>query len=284
MSRKIYIIGVGLIGGSFALEIKKIFPDSNIIGIDNSKENLDQAINLGIIDAIGSIDDITNPFMILLAIPVKSIINILPNVLDKSIQDTIVIDFGSTKNSICKSVTNHKNRSNFVAAHPIAGTEFSGPNAAHHGLFDNKNIIICEHEKSNDNIINTALEIFSKMKMIVSYMDSISHDKHIAYVSHLSHLSSFMLGKTVMDEEESEKNIFDMAGSGFESTVRLAKSSPKMWADIFDDNKANVLKSLSDYINNLELIKDLIESNKFEELESQLKKTNYIKKILKGIN
>ena len=284
MSRKIYIIGVGLIGGSFALEIKKIFPDSNIIGIDNSKENLDQAINLGIIDAIGSIDDITNPFMILLAIPVKSIINILPNILDKSTQDTIVIDFGSTKNSICKSVTNHKNRSNFVAAHPIAGTEFSGPNAAHYGLFDNKNIIICEHEKSNDNIINTALEIFSKMKMIVSYMDSISHDKHIAYVSHLSHLSSFMLGKTVMDEEESEKNIFDMAGSGFESTVRLAKSSPKMWADIFDDNKANVLKSLSDYITNLELIKDLIESNKFEELESQLKKTNYIKKILKGIN
>ena len=284
MSRKIYIIGIGLIGGSFALEIKKIFPDSNIIGIDNSKENLDQAINLGIIDAIGSIDDITNPFMILLAIPVKSIINILPNVLDKSTQDTIVIDFGSTKNSICKSVMNHKNRSNFVAAHPIAGTEFSGPNAAHHGLFDNKNIIICEHEKSNENIINTALEIFSKMKMIVSYMDSISHDKHIAYVSHLSHLSSFMLGKTVMDEEESEKNIFDMAGSGFESTVRLAKSSPKMWTDIFDDNKANVLKSLSDYINNLELIKDLIESNKFEELESQLKKTNYIKKILKGIN
>jgi len=284
MSRKIYIIGVGLIGGSFALEIKKIFQDSNIIGIDNSKENLDQAINLGIIDAIGSIDDISNPFMILLAIPVKSIINILPNVLDKSTQDTVVIDFGSTKNSICKSVINHKNRSNFVAAHPIAGTEFSGPNAAHYGLFDNKNIIICEHEKSNDNIINTALEIFSKMKMIVSYMDSISHDKHIAYVSHLSHLSSFMLGKTVMDEEESEKNIFDMAGSGFESTVRLAKSSPKMWTDIFDDNKANVLKSLSDYINNLELIKDLIESNKFEELESQLKKTNYIKKILKGIN
>ena len=284
MSRKIYIIGVGLIGGSFALEIKKIFPDSNLIGIDNSKENLDQAMNLGIIDAIGSIDDISNPFMILLAIPVKSIINILPNVLDKSTQDTVVIDFGSTKNSICKSVMNHKNRSNFVAAHPIAGTEFSGPNAAHYGLFDNKNIIICEHEKSNDNIINTALEIFSKMKMIVSYMDSISHDKHIAYVSHLSHLSSFMLGKTVMDEEESEKNIFDMAGSGFESTVRLAKSSPKMWTDIFDDNKANVLKSLSDYINNLELIKDLIESNKFEELESQLKKTNYIKKILKGIN
>jgi len=284
MSRKIYIIGIGLIGGSFALEIKKIFPDSNIIGIDNSKENLDQAINLGIIDAIGSIDDITNPFMILLAIPVKSIINILPNVLDKSTQDTIVIDFGSTKNSICKSVMNHKNRSNFVAAHPIAGTEFSGPNAAHYGLFDNKNIIICEYEKSNDNIINTALEIFSKMKMIVSYMDSISHDKHIAYVSHLSHLSSFMLGKTVMDEEKNEKNIFDMAGSGFESTVRLAKSSPEMWTDIFEDNKENIIKSLDDYIKNLIQINNLIKDDRFNEIELQLKSTNYIKTILKGIN
>ena len=284
MSRKIYIIGIGLIGGSFALEIKKIFPDSNIIGIDNSKENLDQAINLGIIDAIGSIDDITNPFMILLAIPVKSIINILPNVLDKSTLDTIVIDFGSTKNSICKSVINHKNRSNFVAAHPIAGTEFSGPNAAHHGLFQNKNIIICDREKTNDEVIDKAIKIFSKMKMKVTYMNSISHDKHIAYVSHLSHLSSFMLGKTVMDEEENEKNIFDMAGSGFESTVRLAKSSPTMWADIFDDNTVNDLKSLSDYIYNIELIKNLIEKSEFKELELQLKKTNYIKTILKGIN
>ena len=284
MSKNIYIIGVGLIGGSFAIELKNLFPDSNLIGIDNSKQNLISAKRLKIIDTTASVDNIINPFIILLAIPVKSIIEILPNVLNKVNPNTIVLDFGSTKNSICKSVIKHKNRSNFIAAHPIAGTEFSGPSAAHHGLFKNKNIIICDREKTNDEVIDKAIKIFSKMKMKVTYMNSISHDKHIAYVSHLSHLSSFMLGKTVMDEEENEKNIFDMAGSGFESTVRLAKSSPKMWTDIFDDNKVNVLKSLSDYIYNLELIKNLIEKSEFKELELQLKKTNYIKKILKGIN
>tara|TARA_Y100000746_G_C15449651_1_gene426539 strand:- start:1115 stop:1978 length:864 start_codon:yes stop_codon:yes gene_type:complete len=284
MSKNIYIIGVGLIGGSFAIELKKLFPDSNLIGIDNSKQNLISAKRLKIIDTTASVNNIINPFIILLAIPVKSIIEILPNVLNKVNPNTIVLDFGSTKNSICKSVIKHKNRSNFIAAHPIAGTEFSGPSAAHHGLFQNKNIIICDREKTNDEVIDKAIKIFSKMKMKVTYMNSISHDKHIAYVSHLSHLSSFMLGKTVMDEEENEKNIFDMAGSGFESTVRLAKSSPKMWADIFDDNKVNVLKSLSDYIYNLELIKNLIEKSEFKELELQLKKTNYIKTILKGIN
>ena len=284
MNRNIYIVGVGLIGGSFALEIKKIFKKSNIIGIDNSEQNLETAFDLKIIDSKGSLDSIINPFMIILAIPVKSIINILPSVLNKSVDDTIVIDFGSTKSSICKSVINHKNRSNFIASHPIAGTEYSGPNAAHFGLFDNKNVIICDYKKTKTKILDNALEIFLKMKMNVSYMDSVSHDKHIAYVSHLSHLSSFMLGKTVMDEEKNEKNIFNMAGSGFESTVRLAKSSPKMWADIFDDNKINIIKSLDDYIKNLEFFKLLIESKKFDELELLLNKTNYIKKILKGIN
>ena len=284
MNRNIYIVGVGLIGGSFALEIKKIFKKSNIIGIDNSEQNLENAFDLKIIDSKGSLDSIFNPFMIILAIPVKSIINILPSVLDKSVDDTIVIDFGSTKSSICKSVINHKNRSNFIASHPIAGTEYSGPNSAHFGLFDNKNVIICDYKKTKTKILDNALEIFLKMKMNVSYMDSVSHDKHIAYVSHLSHLSSFMLGKTVMDEEKNEKNIFNMAGSGFESTVRLAKSSPKMWADIFDDNKINIIKSLDDYIKNLEFFKLLIESKKFDELELLLNKTNYIKKILKGIN
>lgn len=284
MNRNIYIVGVGLIGGSFALEIKKIFKKSNIIGIDNSEQNLETAFDLKIIDSKGSLDSIINPFMIILAIPVKSIINILPSVLDKSVDDTIVIDFGSTKSSICKSVINHKNRSNFIASHPIAGTEYSGPHAAHFGLFDNKNVIICDYKKTKTKILDNALEIFLKMKMNVSYMDSVSHDKHIAYVSHLSHLSSFMLGKTVMDEEKNEKNIFNMAGSGFESTVRLAKSSPKMWADIFDDNKINIIKSLDDYIKNLEFFKFLIESNKFDDLELLLNKTNYIKKILKGIN
>ena len=143
---------------------------------------------------------------------------------------------------------------------------------------------IRDRDKTDKSILERGLKIFNLMKMKIGYMDSDSHDKHIAYVSHLSHISSFMLGKTVMDEEKNEKNIFDMAGSGFESTVRLAKSSPEMWTDIFEDNKKNIIKSLDDYIENLAHINSLIKKDRFDEVESQLKSTNYIKTILKGIN
>ena len=284
MKKKIYVIGVGLIGGSFAIEIRKLFPKSIIIGVDKSDNNLQKALELEIIDEKSTIRQINNPDIILVSVPVKSIINILPNVLEFVKNDTLVIDFGSTKNSICQIVKNHPNRQNFLATHPIAGTEFSGPLAAHEGLFKGKNIIICDKDKTNKSKLELGLKIFDLMKMKISYMDSVSHDKHIAYVSHLSHISSFMLGKTVMDEEKNEKNIFDMAGSGFESTVRLAKSSPEMWTDIFDDNKKNIIKSLDDYIKNLTQINSLIKKDRFHEIESQLKSTNYIKTILKGIN
>ena len=284
MKKKIYVIGVGLIGGSFAIEIRKLFPKSIIIGVDKSDNNLEKALELEIIDYKSTIRQINNPDIILVSVPVKSIINILPNVLESVKNDTLVIDFGSTKNSICQIVKNHPNRQNFLATHPIAGTEFSGPLAAHKGLFKGKNIIICDKDKTNKSKLELGLKIFDLMKMKISYMDSVSHDKHIAYVSHLSHISSFMLGKTVMDEEKNEKNIFDMAGSGFESTVRLAKSSPEMWTDIFDDNKKNIIKSLDDYIKNLIQINSLIKKDRFHEIESQLKSTNYIKTILKGIN
>ena len=284
MKKKIYVIGVGLIGGSFAIEIRKLFPKSIIIGVDKSDNNLQKALELEIIDEKSTIRQINNPDIILVSVPVKSIINILPNVLESVKNDTLVIDFGSTKNSICQIVKNHPNRQNFLATHPIAGTEFSGPLAAHEGLFKGKNIIICDKDKTNKSKLELGLKIFDLMKMKISYMDSVSHDKHIDYVSHLSHISSFMLGKTVMDEEKNEKNIFDMAGSGFESTVRLAKSSPEMWTDIFDDNKKNIIKSLDDYIKNLTQINSLIKKDRFHEIESQLKSTNYIKTILKGIN
>ena len=284
MKKKIYVIGVGLIGGSFAIEIRKLFPKSIIIGVDKSDNNLQKALELEIIDEKSTIRQINNPDIILVSVPVKSIINILPNVLEFVKNDTLVIDFGSTKNSICQIVKYHPNRQNFLATHPIAGTEFSGPLAAHEGLFKGKNIIICDKDKTNKSKLELGLKIFDLMKMKISYMDSVSHDKHIAYVSHLSHISSFMLGKTVMDEEKNEKNIFDMAGSGFESTVRLAKSSPEMWTDIFDDNKKNIIKSLDDYIKNLTQINSLIKKDRFHEIESQLKSTNYIKTILKGIN
>ena len=284
MKKKIYVIGVGLIGGSFAIEIRKLFPKSIIIGVDKSDNHLQKALDLEIIDEKSTICQINNPDIILVSVPVKSIINILPTVLESVKNDTLVIDFGSTKNSICIAINNHPNRQNFLATHPIAGTEFSGPLAAHEGLLKGKNIIICDKDKTNKSKLELGIKIFDLMKMKISYMDSVSHDKHIAYVSHLSHISSFMLGKTVMDEEKNEKNIFDMAGSGFESTVRLAKSSPEMWTDIFEDNKKNIIKSLDDYIKNLAHINSLIKKDRFQEVESQLKSTNYIKTILKGIN
>ncbi len=281
---KIYIIGIGLIGGSFAMEMRKLFPDSSIIGIDKSENNLNKAYEIGIIDKKSCLSEISDADIIIVSVPVKSIINLLPNILDKVNKNTLVIDFGSTKNSICDLTKDHPNRENFLATHPIAGTEFSGPTAAHKGLFANKNIIICDKHRTNQSSLEIELKIFKSMKMKISYMNPDSHDKHIAYVSHLSHLSSFMLGKTVMDEEKNEKNIFDMAGSGFESTVRLAKSSPEMWTDIFEDNKENIIKSLDDYIENLIQINNLIKDDRFKEIELQLKSTNYIKTILKGIN
>ena len=284
MKKKIYVIGVGLIGGSFAIDMRKLFPKSTIIGIDKSEIHLEKALELKLIDETSELSKINNPDIIVISVPVKSILNILPIVLKSVNNNSLVIDFGSTKKSICQIVENHPNRQNFLATHPIAGTEFSGPAAAHEGLFEGKNIIICDKDKTDKSILELGLKIFNLMKMKIGYMDSDSHDKHIAYVSHLSHISSFMLGKTVMDEEKNEKNIFDMAGSGFESTVRLAKSSPEMWTDIFEDNKKNIIKSLDDYIENLAHINSLIKKDRFDEVESQLKSTNYIKTILKGIN
>tara|TARA_B100000524_G_scaffold2580_1_gene1560 strand:- start:10 stop:864 length:855 start_codon:yes stop_codon:yes gene_type:complete len=284
MKKKIYIIGVGLIGGSFAIEIRKLFPKSIIIGIDKSENHLQKAFELKLIDEKSTVSQINSPDIIIISVPVKSILNILPVVLESVNNQSLVIDFGSTKKSVCQIVKDHPNRQHFLATHPIAGTEFSGPAAAHEGLFKGKNIIICDNDKTDKSKLELGLKIFNLMKMKISYMDSDSHDKHIAYVSHLSHISSFMLGKTVMDKEKNEKNIFDMAGSGFESTVRLAKSSPEMWTDIFEDNKKNIIKSLDDYIKNLVHINSLIKKDRFEEVESQLKSTNYIKTILKGIN
>jgi len=284
MKKKIYVIGVGLIGGSFAIDMRKLFPKSTIIGIDKSEIHLQKALELKLIDETSELSKINNPDIIVISVPVKSILNILPIVLKSVNNNSLVIDFGSTKKSICQIVKDHPNRQNFLATHPIAGTEFSGPAAAHEGLFEGKNIIICDKDKTDKSILERGLKIFNLMKMKIGYMDSDSHDKHIAYVSHLSHISSFMLGKTVMDEEKNEKNIFDMAGSGFESTVRLAKSSPEMWTDIFEDNKKNIIKSLDDYIENLAHINSLIKKDRFDEVESQLKSTNHIKTILKGIN
>ena len=279
----IFVIGVGLIGGSLCLDIKKIYPKVKVYGIDTSSENLDLALKLDLIDYKSSLDVIYKADLILLSTPVDVANKIIIDVLNNINSTSLVIDFGSTKTNICSTVENHKNRKNYLASHPIAGTEFSGPNAAFLGLFNKKTMILCDTEKTDPNLLASAEKIFRSMNMNIRYMDSLSHDKHIAYVSHLSHISSFMLGKTVMDKEKNENNIFDMAGSGFESTVRLAKSSPEMWAPILELNKENIVESLDEYIMNLNSFKNLLQNDKFGELKTQMTQTNYIKNILKGI-
>ncbi|VXC29179.1 Prephenate dehydrogenase [Flavobacterium sp. 9AF] len=278
---KFVIIGLGLIGGSLSLDIKANRNNTVIFGIDANEEHVLKAKELGIIDEIGTEEDLIDAHWVIVAVPVDKSIAVLVQVLDKINSNAIVFDVGSTKNKICEELRNHSNRRNFIAAHPIAGTEFSGPQAAMKGLFVERTNIICEVEKTAFVFQEKALELFKQIGMRIRYMDPFSHDKHIAYMSHLSHISSFMLGKTVIEEEKNERDIFDMAGSGFESTVRLAKSSPAMWTPIFEQNKEQVIKSLSEYITNLNIFKDLLEQDNYKEVFKTLSETNRIKQILK---
>ncbi len=281
--KNVFVIGVGLIGGSFALDIKSVYPDTIIYGIDVNKSHLEEALDLGVIDKKASLDQLAEAGLVILAVPVDKAIDLLPIVLDNISDDTVVFDVGSTKQNICKAVNKHPKRRNYLSAHPIAGTEFSGPKAAVKGLFKGKTNIICEVENTAFKLQERVLSFFQSIGMRIRYMSSEAHDQHIAYVSHLSHISSFMLGKTVMDKEKNERDIFDMAGSGFESTVRLAKSSPEMWTPIFRLNKLNVIETLDEYINNLKQFKNYLENDDYDSLFNEMKKTNHIKDILNGL-
>ena len=277
---KIGIIGLGLMGGSFALDVKVPFPNSVIYGIDNSVENLRKAKQIGLIDFVISYDDLYKMDVVLVAVPVNHSLILIPKVLDLISSNTLVFDVGSTKQGICELLDNHSKRGNYLAAHPMAGTEFSGPEAAQEGLYVGKTNIVCEFEKTDSELGKFALEIFEGLNMKTIYMDPKSHDVHVAYVSHLSHVSSFMLGKTVIEKEKNEDNIFDLAGSGFESTVRLAKSNPKTWTPIFLQNKTNLAAAIEEYVSNLNLIKELILNENEVELSEILNNTNKIKDIL----
>ena len=270
------IVGLGLIGSSLALKLAEIYNDINIYGEDISKSNLNYAIENTIIDNRLEEKHYSELNILFLAIPVDQILDISVNILDKTNSKTLVVDLGSTKKPICDLIKDNINRSRFLAAHPIAGTEFSVPITADNNLFNNKTIILCETGK-------TAKELFLSMEMQIKERNADEHDKHIAYVSHLSHITSFMLGRTVMDKEKNEETIYDLAGSGFESTVRLGKSSPSMWAPIFQQNKKNIIEALDEYIKNIKNFKDLIETDNLLEMSKEMKEINAIKNILKGI-
>ncbi len=279
----VFIIGIGLIGGSFAKDIRSIHPNAKIYGIDANEAHVEEALALNLIDTKSSYDDLGLADMVIVSIPVDVLVTELPEILNGVNDDCVVFDGGSTKSLICKSLEDHSKRRNYLAAHPIAGTEFSGPTAAISGLYDGKTNIICEVEKTAFKLQERALELFQKMGMRIRYMNPEAHDKHIAYVSHLSHISSFMLGKTVIEKEKNERDIFDMAGSGFESTVRLAKSSPAMWTPIFEQNRENVVETLDEYIQNLEEFKQMLLRNDYQGIYEQMDNTNKIKEILNGI-
>lgn len=280
---KIGVIGLGLIGGSVALSLRKNRPSVQLYGADKSSLHLQQALELNLVDCELSKDQWSQMDVLFLAIPVDATVKLLPQVLEGVSSSTLVIDMGSTKGAIVEAVAQHPRRDQFLAAHPIAGTEFSGPQAAFEGLFEGKIIILCDAEKTAASSREKGIELLEAMHMRLIYMDAAAHDLHVAYVSHLSHVSSFMLGQTVLDMEKNPETIVELAGSGFASTVRLAKSSAAMWAPIFQQNKRHVLKALYAYIGHLNTFADALEAEDTDQLLELMKKANQIKPILEGM-
>jgi len=280
----ICIVGVGLLGGSFALGYRSIEDGHHYIGVDTNEENARIAKKIGIIDEIMHFTQaIKVSDLVVLATPVNVISRQLNEALNILPEHAILIDVGSTKEIFSIIAADHPKRGQYISCHPIAGTENSGPEAAFAGLFKHKQMIICEQEKSNKIYLDQIIDLFKKMDMQITYMGSAEHDRHIAYVSHLSHISSFALGLTVLEKEKDENSIFTMAGSGFSSTVRLAKSSPDMWAPIFKQNGPNISKALEAYINQLTKFKKIIDSGAEEESHLLMEKANDIRRVLMGI-
>jgi prephenate dehydrogenase len=282
---KAAIIGLGLIGGSMAIDLRKAGLATRVVGVDKNPDHGSRAVELHFVDEVTELEHaVLGADLVITAIPVNAIKSVLIKVLDHISESAIVIDTGSTKSMICKAIAQHPRRSQFVAAHPLAGTENSGPDAAFSGLFFQKTNIICEKEKSSEKALKVAARIFSALGMRTIFMDPVEHDKHVAYVSHLSHVSAFLLGQTVLDIEKDEKNIFNLAGSGFASTVRLAKSSPDMWAPIFEQNAEYLSQALLEYIMHLQKFQYHLMKRDVNELHRIMTDANHIRKVLEGMD
>ena len=263
-----------------AIDLKKSKFAKQIIGVDINKPNCEFSIKNNYVDKIMNLPSaIKESDLILLALPVDSINNILPSILDLC-NEQIITDVGSIKEAIVQRIKHHPNRKYFVAGHPIAGTENSGPIAAVGGLFKNKVVILCDKQFSSNKALEKVEHMYKALNMKIIYMDSKEHDMHCAYVSHISHLSSFALALSVLDKEKDEKNILNLAGGGFDSTVRLAKSNAQMWNPIFINNKENVLEVLDNYISKLNDFKKAIKSDGRKELDELILQANKISKIL----
>lgn len=280
MKKNFAIVGVGLIGGSFALKCKKEGLSNRIIGVDNNADHAAKAIELGLVDEMTDlVSAVEQADVIVLSIPVNALSVLLPSILDL-VDQQVVIDMGSTKSHISAVVENHPKRGRFVASHPMWGTEYSGPAAAVENAFENKAVILCDLEKTDEDAISIAKEIFASLPMRMIEMNAADHDLHAAYVSHISHITSFALANTVLEKEKEDDAIFEMASAGFESTVRLAKSSPEMWTPILMHNRENVLDVLNEHITQLKKFKACLEKENWEYLNELMSHANQIKRII----
>ncbi len=278
---KICIVGLGLIGGSLAIDLRANGFADEIIGVDIHPEHQREALRLKLVDEILELEEGTKKAdLIVLTVPVSVIAEILPKVLDLINENQVVTDMGSTKSFLIEAIKGHSKKSRFVPSHPMAGTENSGPKAAIRNLFANRVAIICDKEHCDEDAIKMVEKMYKSLFMEIVYMNGADHDMHAAYVSHISHISSFLLANTVLEKEKSETAIFNLASGGFESTVRLAKSSPKMWADIFMQNGEHISTVLETYIKLLQDFKNKIDDKDYDYLFSEMQKANAIRKVL----
>jgi prephenate dehydrogenase len=282
MFNTVTIVGVGLISGSFSLALKERALVKKVIGVSRTEASAQKAIELGLIDEALPLEEaVKQADLIYIAIPVDVTIPVMQQVMDLITDKQIVADAGSTKHALCAAVASHPMRHRFVATHPMWGTEYSGPEAAVRNAFAGRSCVICEKEKSDAAAVATMEEVYRQLGMHLAYMDADSHDMHTAYISHISHITSFALANTVLEKEKEEETIFDLAGGGFESTVRLAKSNPAMWVPIFKQNREHVLDVLNEHISQLRKFKACLEKENYAYLLELIEQANKIKRILK---
>lgn len=277
----ISIIGPGLIGGSMAIGLKESGFAKRIIGVDNNPSNAARAIELGLVDEVLGLEEaVRESHIIIVATPVDSLTKLLPKVLDYIDNEQVVLDVGSTKTPVLVAVENHPKRDRFVATHPMAGTEYSGPDAAIPGLFAGKCCVFTDVERSAPDALDACKRLYAALGMRLATLDGSDHDLHVAYVSHISHIASFALALTVLEKEKDENRIFELASGGFQSTVRLAKSSPETWMPIFRQNRDNVLDVLDEFINTVSRFRTLLIKKDFEKFEELIRHANDIRRII----
>lgn len=282
MFQTVTIVGVGLISGSFSLALKDRALVKKVIGVSRTEASAKKALDLGLIDEALPLEEaVSQSDLIYVAIPVDATIPVMQKVMDMLQDHQVVADAGSTKHALCEALNGHKMRHRFIATHPMWGTEYSGPEAAVRDAFAGRACVICEKEKTDPAVAETIENVYRQLGMHMIYMGADEHDMHAAYVSHISHITSFALANTVLEKEKETDAIFELAGGGFESTVRLAKSNPAMWVPIFMQNRENVLDVLNEHISQLRKFKACLEKENYEYLLELIENANKIKRIIK---